>query len=656
MVIAIPALAWAAKVTSIDFKSTGATSDIEIHSDEPITFEKQENPSDKQIVLDLKGATLAKTASRNLDTSSFNSKVLLVSPYSVDGQPENSRVVIQLRDMQSANVTQEGNVLKISIPNDGSSESSAASGSAQAATTDQKAESESSESETPSTGVDSNASVSADVESSEGASEPQKTGIKNKLDEFIEARQTKRFAGRPITLKVRDAEVSDVFRLIAEASGFNIVLGDDVKGKITLSLEDVPWDQALDVILHTKQLGAERTHNLLRIVTLANLTAEKQAELTAKLATEASAPRVTRVFPISYAKLDDLTTILTKFSSPAGAALSATTNVAGGAATGGAGATNTATATVVQADPRTNSIIVRDIPENIERVKKLIDILDTQTPQVLIEAKIVEATEGFQKALGGQLGFGKQTGNNQYFASFAGANPVDPLFSNGGTAVFPGGGASFGGASGGSSGGSGGGGSSGATSPGGNFGFSPQFAFLPGNVRLNAVLSLSESENNVRVVSSPRTVVLDKETANIVQSTPVLIPATTSTQNGPQSTVAIAQANLSLNVVPTVTNEGSVIMQLNVSNDVPFNLSAGQQAVANRNITTRVLVESGSTLVMGGIYTISTQQNSSGFPFLRKIPILGALFGQETNQNNRSELFFFITPRILNLKEAGISG
>jgi type IV pilus assembly protein PilQ len=159
----------------------------------------------------------------------------------------------------------------------------------------------------------------------------------------------------------------------------------------------------------------------------------------------------------------------------------------------------------------------------------------------------------------------------------------------------------------------------------------------------------------VKVISAPRTVVLDKESASIVQSTPVLVPALTSTQNGPVSTSTIAQANLSLNVVPTITNEGSVIMQLNVSNDVPFNLAGGQQAVANRNISTRVLVESGSTLVMGGIYTANLSKTSSGFPFLRNIPIIGALFGNESDSDQRTELFFFITPRILNLKEAGVS-
>jgi type IV pilus assembly protein PilQ len=652
VLLGLPALAWAAKVTSIDFQAGANSSEIDIRADGPISFDKQENADDKQIVLDLKGASLSKNASRNLDTSSFDSKVLLVSPYSVDGQPDNSRVVIQLKDMQNVDVSQNGNTLKISVPNSGtytptqaamndspSESAGAGSASPQMAPTSgtSAANSEDVAPDITRQSKNSDIQVGSMTTTPGGKAERQSAvGMKDKLDQFVDARETKRFVGHPITLKVRDAELTDVFRLIAEASGFNIVLSDNIKGKITLSLENVPWDQALDVILHTNKLGAERNNNLLRVVPLTDLTAEKTEELAAKLATDASAPRVTRIFPISYAKLDDLTNILLKFS---GSASQATSAAANGGTASGQGAS-----TLVQADSRTNSIVIRDIPENIARDQKLISLLDTQTPQVLIESKIVEATEGFQNSLNGSLGFGKQTGQGQYFSSFNGSNPVDPLFSLGGNSVYPQGGVQASGVANG-------------TTPGGNIGISPQFAFLPGNLRLNALLQLTESDSNVRVISSPRTVVLDKEQANIVQSTPVLVPATTSTQNGPVSTVTIAQANLSLNVTPTVTNEGSVIMQLNVSNDVPFNLpNSTQQAVANRNITTRVLVESGSTLVMGGIYTVSTSQSSSGFPFLRSIPIIGALFGQENDSNTRSELFFFITPRILNLKETGLSG
>jgi type IV pilus assembly protein PilQ len=655
--ILLPALALAAKVTSIDFNSSDATSDIQIRSDAPVTFDKSENGTDKQIVIDLKGSTLSSTASRKLDTSSFDSDVMLVSPYSVDG---GARVVIQLRDMAAATVTQNGNVLKISLPN-GASGGKSADATPPAAATADAANSATDMPASPAVSEGAPAAATAaaaPVPSSSGMPDAQvgsvtttpqaqaqaaeNVGIKNKLDEFIESRETHRFVGKPITLKVRDADLVDVFRLIADTSGFNIIVGEEVKGKVTLSIEDVPWDQALDVILETQKLGAERTSNLLRIVTLANLTSEKQAELAAQQATEASAPRVTRVFPVNYAKLDDLTTILNKFVGNSNNAPSAAGAGLGAAAL--AQAASLSGSTVVQGDTRTNSIIVRATQENVERVHKLIQILDTQTPQVLIEGKVIEATEGFSKSIGGQIGFGKQNGTGQYFSSFAGADPVDPLFSiNGSNSIFPTGGSQ-----------------AAAAGSGGSFGLSPQLAFLPGNLRLNALLNLSESENSVRVISSPKAVVLDREKANIVQSTPVLTLTVAQTANGPVSIPSVQQANLSLDVTPTVTNEGSVLMQLSLSRDVPISLGSvnGQpsSAVANRNVSTRVLVESGSTLVMGGIYTMDQTKTSSGFPVLRKIPILGALFGSDSDSTTRSELFFFITPRILNLKESGISG
>jgi type IV pilus assembly protein PilQ len=458
------------------------------------------------------------------------------------------------------------------------------------------------------------------------AEESARAGRANGLEQFSESQATRQFSGRPVTLQVRDTELADVFRLIGEASGFNIIMGEDVKGKVTLSLVDVPWDQALDVILNTKQLGAERQGSVLRIVTLANLTSQKQQELQAKIATENAAPRVTRVFPINYANIDDLQTTLSKF---AGNSASASAASAGGAATGAA--------TFVQADKRTNSLIIRDIPDNIERMKKLIELLDTQTPQVLIEAKVIEASESFTKNLGGGLGFGNRdvtTAKSPGFASFGGVNPVDPLF--GAPGVFASG--------------------STAASPG-QFALSPSLSILGNDLRLNALIRFGESESKLRIVASPRTVVLNKETANILQSTPVLV--TTSTVIAGVGTVpseTIQQANLSLNVSPTVTNEGSVLMNLTVARDLPQPVGTGKNGVGNRNMSTKVLVDSGNTLVIGGIYTLNSTSTSSGFPLLRKIPIIGWLFGEEINTNDKSELFFFITPRILNTKEAGIPG
>lgn len=595
------------EVTNIEFLGTQDPHQIIIRSDKPLEFEKQENPKDQQLILELKASRLAHQGlNRKIDTSSFDSKVTLISPYQVQGK-DLVRVVIQLREMVSTEISQAENLLTLFIPRGQKKEISQPS----------------TESPSPLPVQTEDTSIQ---ETPLQAEEKNKTPLqikRDKLQEFFASRETKRFIGRPITLRVRDTEVVDVFRLIGDASGFNIVLGEDVKGKVTLSLVDVPWDLALDTVLNTMRLGAERNNNVLRVMTLTNLATEKQEQLRAKKAAEATAPLITRVFPVSYAQLTELQALLSRFI---------------GASTGGE---TSAPGAMVQVDNRTNSVIVRDISENIEKIKKLIEILDTQTPQVLIEAKIIEASEQFVKQMGGALGLGRAGGaaGKSYFASFSQANPVDALI--GAPGVFADGAAI----------------SSAGTAGSSTFAFSPQLNFIPGVQRLNALLRLGESENQLKVVASPKTVVLNKEKGNIVQGTPVLVPGSTVVAGvGAVPIATVQSANLSLDVKPTVTNDGNVLLELDISRDIPFALDNQNNGVAKRSLKTNVVVESGSTLVIGGIYTMTNTLQSSGFPILRKIPILGWFFGSESDTTDRSELFIFITPRIINEKEAGLTG
>ena len=320
----------------------------------------------------------------------------------------------------------------------------------------------------------------------------------------MDTKSSQKFEGKPITLQVKDADVSDVLRLVGETSGFNMIIGDDVKGKLSLSLVDVPWDQALDVVLHTLHLGAERNANVLRVVTLKSFLEEKQEQIKAEKLSKASAPRITQVFPISYAKLTDLQPLLLKFASQpeqAPAVIGAAGATGAGGAPGGAPGVPTpdGTQAIVASDDRTNSLVIRDLAPNIEKMKKLIEILDTQTPQVMIEAKIVEATEGFSSALNGSLGVGG-IGSTSFVASFAGGNPLDSLVGSPG--VFATGAAVS---------------RTSASPAAGTFGLSPSVSLLPGVNQLNALLTWGESDNQVKIVSSPKTVVLNKETSSIVK-------------------------------------------------------------------------------------------------------------------------------------------
>jgi type IV pilus assembly protein PilQ len=567
--------AYAAEIVSIDFtterKDEGEESVISVQGNGPLFYLEEYDSINNQLILDLEGSTFGPRASRPLDTSSFTSPVLLINPYPAEsGVP--AQLVIQFREFASPEVSSDGNRIRIRIPHYGSV---AARSSAESY----------------------GSSVEAD----------------RLLDQYFQNQGTDRFQGTPITLRVRDAEVRDVLRLIGEASGFNMVIGPDVSGRLSLALEDVPWDQVLNIILKSLNLGAERNNNVLKIMTLRNMTEQRQAEMQAIQALEQSAPRVTRVFPISYAEIDVLRSILMTF---------------GSARQGGAEA-------VIEADNRTNSLIIQDTFENLERMQRLVELLDQQTPQVLVEAKVVEASENFSKNMSGRLGLGINHNEQQGFASFNGGRPFDDLL--GGTeAIFPGGDAISS--------------ASGALEGGGLFGFSPTIGRL-GMQRINAILSLAESEEQVKVISSPKTVVLNKQSATILQSTPVLIPTTAFSDGTPIVTNEIVDANLSLTVTPTVTNDEKILMDLNIDRDIPFG-----GAIARRSLNTHVLVENGNTLVIGGVYTMDQQNSHSGFPILKDLPILGILFGNKTGATSRSELFIFVTPRILNPQEmAGVN-
>ncbi|NBU20414.1 type IV pilus secretin PilQ [bacterium] len=449
-------------------------------------------------------------------------------------------------------------------------------------------------------------------------------GAQSKLDDFLASRTMQKFTGTPVNINVRDVDVKDIIRLISDSSGFNVVVGEDVKGKLTLSLMGVPWDQALDVVLRSAQLGAERNDSVLRVVTLNTLTTEKQKEIDLKRTELLSARRVTRVFPISYADLTEIQGVLKAY-------ITAQASVSGIGGSSGASA-------LVQIDPRTNSIIIFDLPENVERMKKLIELLDTQTPQVLIEAKIVEASEQFAKNISGSIGIGSglNSGSVQSILSTNGGNAGDALLGG----VFQNG-ADVGKGS----------------ITGSTFGISPQFSVF-GGARLNALLSFGENDQQLKVVASPKTVVLHKQKATITEGTPVLLPGATSIVGGASvNQPTVGSANINLDVTPTVTNDGNVLLKVDVSKDVPqtFAGQTAQTGIAKRNMTTQVIVESGSTLVMGGMYNLEQRENSGGFPFLRKIPILGVLFGSEQESTKRSEIFFFITPRVLNPRDAGIN-
>jgi type IV pilus assembly protein PilQ len=416
----------------------------------------------------------------------------------------------------------------------------------------------------------------------------------------------KKFTGTPITLKLKDADVHEVLRLISEASGFNIVIHPSVNGKLTLALERVPWDQALEVVLTTLKLAAERSDSVLRVMPREMFIAEKQAELESKRIAATAAPRVTRIFPISYADPQQISTLLTSFVN---------------AQNTGPGASGLPTTIIV--DQNTQSLIVRETTENIDRIRKMIELLDVQTPQVLIEGKVIEASSDFSKSInGGIAAGGTQLGSafNTQVTSLVGTPVITPI------------------------------GSAGT----GTFRAASGLTIFDRPIFLNAFLELGEKESSAKVVSSPRTVVLSGKSATITQAKSVAIQASITTPTGgTQTQLQTITANTRLNVTPRVTNDGSVFMKIDVSRDILNQSNSAAPVTEPRNMSTEVIVDSGNTLVIGGILNLDETHLEEGFPVLRKIPLLGWLFGKESNSNIKSEVMFFVTPRVLNPRKSG---
>ncbi len=431
-----------------------------------------------------------------------------------------------------------------------------------------------------------------------------------------------RYTGRRIDLDLKDADVHNILRFLADIGRVNIVTADDVTGNITIRMRNVPWDQALDVILQARGLGMVRQGNLIRVAPIAVLQKERDLEIARHKQELELAPLETRLIPVSYASAEELQARAKDLLSPRGS---------------------------IAVDPRTNVLIARDISGNLNHVEELVRALDTQTPQVLVEARIVEATSKYLRDVGIQWGgdatFSEATGNPTGIAfpsrvglsggnydqstPTAGLSPFTRTIPNPNFAVnLP---AAVG------------------TDSGGALGFS--LGSIDNNINLNVRLSAAESSGMVRIVSSPRVLTLDNREARIAQGT--LLPFSQVSAQGVQTT--FQEAKLQLLVKPHVTADGSVSMHVKINRDEPdFTQTSarGDPTILKREAETDLLVMDGHTAVIGGIYTRNTGRNLDQVPFFGDIPILGVLFQRRRASDERNELVIFLTPRIVNRAES----
>ncbi|MBA2547954.1 MAG: type IV pilus secretin PilQ [Burkholderiaceae bacterium] len=417
------------------------------------------------------------------------------------------------------------------------------------------------------------------------------------------------YQGERLSLNFQNVDVRSLLQVIADFTNLNIITSDSVGGTITLRLKDVPWDQALDIILQSKGLDMRKNGNVVLVAPRDEIASKEKLELEARNQIADLEPLRSEAFVVNYQKAEDVRKLL---SDDKQRLLSKRGSVA--------------------VDPRTNQIFVQDTVARLEDVRRLLQRIDIPVPQVLIEARIVEADDRFSRNLGVRFGFGRITSE----VAVGGNNALPSL---------PG-----------ASGGTGGaGGVSVINSNNVNLPAAGIGGFNPGSFNLtlfnssltrliNLELSALEADGRGKIVSSPRVVTADKVKAVIEQGTE--IPYQQSTSSGATS-VAFRKAVLKLEVTPQITPEGAIFLDVKVNKDSRGTETSAGPAIDTKNVQTQVLVENGGTVVLGGIYEQQERTTVTKVPFLGDLPVVGNLFKNTSSINDRTELIIFITPRVL---------
>ncbi len=560
------------ELTSLKFKANDNGGTIILEGNRQFTYTTRSNPDARQFIVEIPNSILPAKLKRNLNTKDIQGSIGSIDAYQ-NPNSNTSRIVVQLREGASEPaVQQEGRSLLI-VAAGGFSPPLSSSESATV----------------PASGSSSNTGLGNDLNKELN---DDQILTRQSLQDFMTGNM--KFHGQPISVEVDNIDVTEALRFLAGESGLNLVISEGVQGKVSLKLQNVPWDQALVVLLRAKKLGYVRQGSVIRIETLVDLKAEEDdANKIAKARLGTESLKV-KVFPVSYAKVEDLAKNLKDFLSERGK---------------------------IDADPRTASILVTDINEGIDRITKLIAALDVQPPQVMIEGKIVEASESF----GRQIGVSWSLNNGSVNLGNTKNGPVDlrPTLnvSPGGTVV-----------------------QSGGLSLGIHMGVLDFFGELDANLRLN------ESENKVKIISSPQIVTLTNEPAKINQTAEIPYQETTLVQGaGTTVSTKYKALKMELNVTPQVTADGSVMMKVQVQRELKAGLdvTTGSFGVNSRTADTKILIKNGQTAVIGGIYSSDANETENRVPGLGSIPFIGGLFRYTNQTREKTELLIFLTPRIL---------
>ena len=468
---------------------------------------------------------------------------------------------------------------------------------------------------------------------------------------------TVRYSGKPVTFNFQDVPVRTVLQLIAEESNLNIVAADTVQGNVTLRLINVPWDQALDIVLQAKSLDKRRSGNVVWVAPQAEIAKFEQDKEDARISLEERAEKVTEYMPINYGNAEDIAKLLTEDSKG---------NSQGGAQ--GQGGQNSqdrgflSSRGSISFDKRTNTLLVIDIPQRVSNIRNLVQQLDKPVDQVVIEARIVIASESVARELGARFGVSGDKDGDKYFSGNLEANqskinrdkeldlqfakdmsawiaggqvgprpvytqslPIRGLMSNLPAAL---------------------------ENPAGALALS----ILNAGYQLDVELSAIQEQGRGEIISNPRIVTSNQKESVIRQGKEIGYLTITGTGLGATPTVAFKEALLELKVTPTITNDGRVFLNLGVKKDeldgfVDAGSFGSVPQIAKREVNTAVLVDDGQTVVIGGVYEFSDRTDIAKVPFLGDIPFLGNLFRNKSRSKEKAELLVFVTPKVMRVSQ-----
>ncbi|TSK06178.1 MAG: type IV pilus secretin PilQ [Geobacter sp.] len=518
------------------------------------------------LTLTINDCQVPKKLQRAMDTSKFGTPVLSVTPYQVKGKKGYlTRISVKLHGNPEYSTSRRGNVLTWDIVNPGPAVPAKLPAAPALAHGGNDAAAELAAPPAPARVEEPMTDISASAEK-----RPSK----------------KVYKGRRVTLEFSDADIRKIFQLIAEVSNLNFLIGDDVTGTISIKLVNVPWDQALDVILDTKGLAMVQQGNIVQIKPRNKMQNQADEEAAAKKAAERMMELKTAVFEVNYASVSDVASQFGMLKSERG---------------------------IITKDERTSRVIVRDVQPALDEMRALLKNLDAPEKQVMIEARIVEATSTFTRDLGVQWGLTYRDAS----ASVANINSVETTFGGVVSTAGPG------------------------TSGSGGLGLGMSFGKLTSNVQLDMRLAAAATVGQVKIISTPKVVTLNNKAAKISQGQS--IPYQTTSAEGTKT--EFVEAALTLEVTPHITADGSVSMKIKASNNSPG--TGSPPPINKKEATTELVVSNGDTTVIGGIYVDSDTESDTGVPFLADIPLLGWLFKSNSKQKTKTELLIFITPKIV---------